>query len=671
MAVRTDAATDRLQRTANVPSSGAFTACGWAVRRSFGSVYSAIFGISNASSSPGIAIEFDWSSAGVLEFQQYNASTSDSFQFTRNPGNDAPFFWAVVSNGTTTNSITGYVRRVGDNDLESGQCDNVSFTAASLHLGNNGWGEGADCGHWNVKVWDRALTAAELLGESFFERVVYPTSLNFRWLLSGTGRTEDTSGNGRNPTVTGTLAADDGGWRPWRPGARVLSVVSGGDTTAPILTNPTGTATGSTTADVGATTDEGNGTLYAVVTTSSPQPTVAQIKASQDHTGAAAAWGGSQAVSSTGAKTLGATGLTAATNYWGHLVHTDAASNDSNRVSSAQFTTADLRMPGGRTRVAVNPRLWAPLAIRRMLGMPAVLRLAGGVVSDSLAETTTADDSVSATVVRASTIPVEAATGGDVASTVVAHPVTVPAEAASSADTVSAAAQDVSIVPVEAASSSETVSAIAARVATIPEEAAPGSDSISGVTGAQSATIGPEATSADDTTSMTLAAGGALVEAGAAIDTPSAILGTSASLTEASAAGDAVSVGVIISAMIPVEAGIGDDVVSGLIAIPASIAENAAATDAFSSVLAYGLALTEAATSADTIVAAAQFIASISELANALDFVISGAASVTLVESATAIDFWDFIRQVRVYAVSAEDRALLVAAEQRLRSVAG
>lgn len=114
-----------------------------------------------------------------------------------------------------------------------------------------------------------------------------------------------------------------------------------GDTTAPNLTSPVGTATSQTTATVGATTDEGNGTMYAVVTTSVTQPSIAQIKAGQDHTGAAAPWGGSVAVSSTGAKTLNATGLTLSTNYYAHLLHTDAAANDSNRVSSAQFTTPD------------------------------------------------------------------------------------------------------------------------------------------------------------------------------------------------------------------------------------------------------------------------------------------------------------------------------------------
>lgn len=112
------------------------------------------------------------------------------------------------------------------------------------------------------------------------------------------------------------------------------------DTTAPVLSSPTGSATSYSTATVGATTDEANGTMYAVVTTSATQPSVAQIKAGQDHTGSAAAFAGSQTVSSTGAKTFSATGLTASTVYYAHMVHTDAAANDSNRVTSASFTTS-------------------------------------------------------------------------------------------------------------------------------------------------------------------------------------------------------------------------------------------------------------------------------------------------------------------------------------------
>ena len=112
------------------------------------------------------------------------------------------------------------------------------------------------------------------------------------------------------------------------------------DTTAPILTSPVGTQTGQTTATIGATTDEGNGTLYGVVTVSGTPPSAAQVKLGQDNTGAAATFAGNVAVSSTGAKTINATGLTSATAYFAHLMHEDAATNQSNVISSAQFTTA-------------------------------------------------------------------------------------------------------------------------------------------------------------------------------------------------------------------------------------------------------------------------------------------------------------------------------------------
>lgn len=118
------------------------------------------------------------------------------------------------------------------------------------------------------------------------------------------------------------------------------SFVPTADSTAPTLSSPTATVTGSTTATVGVTTDEGNGTLYVVVTGSSTQPSVSQIKAGQTHTGATATYSSSQSVSSTGAKTFNAVGLTTGSPYYAHFVHTDAASNDSARSSTGSFTPA-------------------------------------------------------------------------------------------------------------------------------------------------------------------------------------------------------------------------------------------------------------------------------------------------------------------------------------------
>lgn len=111
------------------------------------------------------------------------------------------------------------------------------------------------------------------------------------------------------------------------------------DSTPPTLTSPSGTATGGTAADLSVTTNEANGTLYAVVTESSTSPSAAQVKAGQDHTGSAAVFDDSQAISSTGSKSFSATGLTASTTYYAHYMHEDAATNQSSVVTSSSFTT--------------------------------------------------------------------------------------------------------------------------------------------------------------------------------------------------------------------------------------------------------------------------------------------------------------------------------------------
>jgi hypothetical protein len=112
----------------------------------------------------------------------------------------------------------------------------------------------------------------------------------------------------------------------------------GGDVTAPNLSSPTavgGTTTGTGTLTV--STDEDNGTLYWVVTTSSTSPTAAQVKAGQDDLGATASDSGSSAVSGTGVQTLtdAATGLAGDFPYYAHFMHEDAATNQSTVVSTA------------------------------------------------------------------------------------------------------------------------------------------------------------------------------------------------------------------------------------------------------------------------------------------------------------------------------------------------
>ena len=123
------------------------------------------------------------------------------------------------------------------------------------------------------------------------------------------------------------------------------------DVSAPVLSSPLGTSSGSTTATGTVTTDEDNGTLYWEVTASAT-PTSPNATFISDATSA----GDTQAVSATGSQIVSATGLSAATSYYIHFLHVDAASNESNVSTSTQFTTQSLTAPTLEQGV-MNPNL--------------------------------------------------------------------------------------------------------------------------------------------------------------------------------------------------------------------------------------------------------------------------------------------------------------------------
>lgn len=106
------------------------------------------------------------------------------------------------------------------------------------------------------------------------------------------------------------------------------------DVTAPVLSNPTGVSTGTTTATGTVDTDEGNGTLYYY----------ASVNASEVE-GTITASGSNQAVIATGTQNVSVAGLTGGTNYYLHYIHIDAALNSSNVVSSTVFTTTVVAFP--------------------------------------------------------------------------------------------------------------------------------------------------------------------------------------------------------------------------------------------------------------------------------------------------------------------------------------
>ena len=163
--------------------------------------------------------------------------------------------------------------------------------------------------------------------------------------------------NATDETGTFTLAATGA---PAYDAADNPNVEASGpaDTTAPTLSSASVSSVAATTATGNVTTDEGNGTMYSIVSASATAPSAAQIQAGQTNTGAAAVWSGNQAISSTGAKTFSITGLTAGTSYYAHFQHKDAANNNSSVVTSAQFTTglADTTNPTMTGSVTISAK---------------------------------------------------------------------------------------------------------------------------------------------------------------------------------------------------------------------------------------------------------------------------------------------------------------------------
>lgn len=178
-----------------------------------------------------------------------------------------------------------------------------------------------------VAVWDRVLSASEVADARANGPLSVGSGLVFCW-----ANQQDYGPSTFSPTARSTYAA---GTTP-----TTYTDLGTLDVTAPTLTGATATTTGATTASGSVTTDEASGTLYSVATTSATAPTKAQVKSGQDHTEAAAPWDASQAISSTGAKSVSVTGLTASTAYYLHHMHEDAVGNQSDVATSASFTTA-------------------------------------------------------------------------------------------------------------------------------------------------------------------------------------------------------------------------------------------------------------------------------------------------------------------------------------------
>lgn len=186
----------------------------------------------------------------------------------------------------------------------------------------------------------------------FLDTPVNGDTVDLHW-TNNAGTTGSTSGTYSSGAITGmtlpTLA--DGTWDAycvhnrtgWTSGtsAVVTKVI---DVTAPTLSGVSGTG-GVLSATLNWSTNEGNGFAAWVWTTSSTVPSVAQVEAGQDNTGAAAMASGSLTVTASGAQPGIASGaLTAGTRY-GYIVQEDIYGNPSTVYSTGAVTVSSSFTP--------------------------------------------------------------------------------------------------------------------------------------------------------------------------------------------------------------------------------------------------------------------------------------------------------------------------------------
>lgn len=223
MSLRFDSSTDRLYRTANVPSFTGATVCGWAKRVSYASRSNCIIGFGDeASGSPGRSKEIYWDPSGNLSWTWYDSvSGYDYGSFSTQPGTDW-FFCAITSSGTEGRDSLFYVGRYGDLSLEvATKYETVSrlTSLAIVFAGDNGWGESGDFILDGWRFYDRALTGAELELERWKRSPSGVAAPNV-WLpmldnTSTTTQAQDYSGNGRDASTTSLAVQTDSapvGW---------------------------------------------------------------------------------------------------------------------------------------------------------------------------------------------------------------------------------------------------------------------------------------------------------------------------------------------------------------------------------------------------------------------------------------------------------------------------
>lgn len=198
-----------LSRASGLPASMsiAYTVCGWAKRTADTNAYSVITALRNTANSTYHAIAFDADGTTLLG----SSSAGDvSDNFPTQPTQDQWFFFAMVGSASGAGGLTFYFSPEGSGTFTSFSLANANWSPDVLEFGD--WnGDGPLTGHLQyLRCWSAALTQNQLESEKAATLAVLQANRHFDWRLNDNADTADQSGNGRTPTVSGSLSNQTG-----------------------------------------------------------------------------------------------------------------------------------------------------------------------------------------------------------------------------------------------------------------------------------------------------------------------------------------------------------------------------------------------------------------------------------------------------------------------------
>jgi hypothetical protein len=203
-----------LRRTANV--NGVFSLQGWArLEVSQAGSYRAICGVES-----GATTASSWFQLLIDSSNNFGPRDGGGLiAFASQPAVGDAFAFALTRSGSGGGTLLGYWRALNSSVWVTATAGDFSSdpTGGAVFVGSTSYDNPANASFWNVKLWDRVLTPAELLIESFYRKPQFPSSLNFWWPLDRHDDVNDYGGNARAATVGGTLTTNDGAHGLWRP----------------------------------------------------------------------------------------------------------------------------------------------------------------------------------------------------------------------------------------------------------------------------------------------------------------------------------------------------------------------------------------------------------------------------------------------------------------------